>query len=473
MSFKFNFPVDDADRSSVDNDIFNSPDPENNSGANTNKNSQDNLFNAFSNSTNDQSASQLYQAPFSEVALEIPKVSAFEVDKICYGGNQNEFQKIIYKRQLADVQFQLAEEDTMNEISNQDEQQQGGGDEDVGVKKALMTEGKGASDLIAGVYEGGLKTWECSLDLLDYLTQRYPQLTSPSNSGNKQIQVLEIGCGSGLPTLHILKQSYENSNSSNGTKSNSGGRIHFQDYNRDVLRLVTIPNVLLNTVLTKSFENTTTSTNDDGENILSVDLDEIRGKLLVDNGIISQEEMEAKIREESDPEDDDDDDNDEDSEDDDSVEGINNKMTFLELSDQDTVTADSILTKSLTDTTNLDIRFFGGDWENVSHELQQRGYVYDLVLTSETIYNVESFSKLYNLIRTTLKRNSDSSSVVDKPVALVAAKTMYFGLTGSTLSFKNWIVENHGNEMDIETVWKSSGSMGREILQLSWNTSNN
>ena len=27
------------------------------------------------------------------------------------------------------------------------------------------------SDLIPGIYEGGLKTWECSLDLVDYLDQ--------------------------------------------------------------------------------------------------------------------------------------------------------------------------------------------------------------------------------------------------------------------------------------------------------------
>jgi len=27
------------------------------------------------------------------------------------------------------------------------------------------------SDLVPGVYEGGLKTWECSLDLVDYLDQ--------------------------------------------------------------------------------------------------------------------------------------------------------------------------------------------------------------------------------------------------------------------------------------------------------------
>lgn len=27
------------------------------------------------------------------------------------------------------------------------------------------------SDLVSGVYEGGLKIWECSLDLVDYIAQ--------------------------------------------------------------------------------------------------------------------------------------------------------------------------------------------------------------------------------------------------------------------------------------------------------------
>lgn len=30
------------------------------------------------------------------------------------------------------------------------------------------------SDLLPGVYEGGLKTWECSLDLVEYLESKRP-----------------------------------------------------------------------------------------------------------------------------------------------------------------------------------------------------------------------------------------------------------------------------------------------------------
>ena len=43
------------------------------------------------------------------------------------------------------------------------------------------------SDLVSGVYEGGLKVWECSLDLVDYIT-----LNKEKFEGKK---VLEIGCG--------------------------------------------------------------------------------------------------------------------------------------------------------------------------------------------------------------------------------------------------------------------------------------
>lgn len=43
------------------------------------------------------------------------------------------------------------------------------------------------SDLVSGVYEGGLKVWECSLDLVDYI------YANASLFENKTI--LELGCG--------------------------------------------------------------------------------------------------------------------------------------------------------------------------------------------------------------------------------------------------------------------------------------
>ena len=55
-----------------------------------------------------------------------------------------------------------------------------------------------ATDLLPGQYEGGLKIWECSEDLVSYLSTATPQALQ----GKK---VLELGCGAGLPGLLAFK----------------------------------------------------------------------------------------------------------------------------------------------------------------------------------------------------------------------------------------------------------------------------
>ena len=52
------------------------------------------------------------------------------------------------------------------------------------------------SDLISGVYEGGLKVWECTFDMVDYLQQI-------DMSGKS---VIELGCGQGLPGILAAKK---------------------------------------------------------------------------------------------------------------------------------------------------------------------------------------------------------------------------------------------------------------------------
>ncbi len=53
------------------------------------------------------------------------------------------------------------------------------------------------TDLISGVYEGGLKVWDCSLDLV--------QMVADEPQGIKGKKVLELGCGQGLPGIMALK----------------------------------------------------------------------------------------------------------------------------------------------------------------------------------------------------------------------------------------------------------------------------
>ena len=82
-------------------------------------------------------------------------------------------------------------------------------------------EGLRKSDLISGVYEGGLKVWDCTFDALSHI--------STSNEKKKDWlrgkSVLELGCGQGLPGILC---------GALGAKE-----VFLQDYNPEVITLVT------------------------------------------------------------------------------------------------------------------------------------------------------------------------------------------------------------------------------------------
>ncbi|XP_027336540.1 histidine protein methyltransferase 1 homolog isoform X2 [Abrus precatorius] len=81
------------------------------------------------------------------------------------------------------------------------------------------------SDLVPGKYEGGLKLWEGSLDLIKAL--RSDIKNGLISFGGKR--VLEVGCGHGLPGIFALLE--------------GAAAVHFQDFNAEVLRCLTIPNL--------------------------------------------------------------------------------------------------------------------------------------------------------------------------------------------------------------------------------------
>eukprot|EP00271_Cylindrocystis_brebissonii_P017149 TRINITY_DN4332_c0_g1_i1.p1 TRINITY_DN4332_c0_g1~~TRINITY_DN4332_c0_g1_i1.p1 ORF type:complete len:485 (-),score=95.49 TRINITY_DN4332_c0_g1_i1:388-1842(-) len=85
-----------------------------------------------------------------------------------------------------------------------------------------------SSDLVPGKYEGGLKVWECAIDLIEALRR---EMQDGHLLFRKKV-VLELGCGHGLPgILACLK---------------GATRVDFQDFNREVLTRLTIPNVEAN-----------------------------------------------------------------------------------------------------------------------------------------------------------------------------------------------------------------------------------
>ena len=214
----------------------------------------------------------------------------------------------------------------------------------------IVTAAENNTDLIPLVYEGGLKIWECSIDLVEYLLE--------SGMSFQDKRVLEIGCGAGLPGIYALLH---------------GAEVHFQDYNDDVIEYVTIPNVLLN---------------------------------------LSQQ----------------------------------NGQCQLELSTFDVV-----------ETVRKCCRFFSGDWGSVADFInpeRDRDLMYDVILTSETIYAVESHAKLYHFIKRHLKKPDGE--------AYVAAKTHYFGVGGGTRSFEKLVTTDALFDVSVCKVY--SDGVQREIL---------
>jgi protein-histidine N-methyltransferase len=90
------------------------------------------------------------------------------------------------------------------------------------------------SDVIPNIYEGGLKTWECCIDVVGYLSQ----LEGLPFRGRA---VLEVGCGTAMPTAYLLQSLFNEATHSSEKRTS----IHLQDYNKSVLELVTLPNLIL------------------------------------------------------------------------------------------------------------------------------------------------------------------------------------------------------------------------------------
>ena len=163
------------------------------------------------------------------------------------------------RRDLFDARFQLISSD-----------EPGNGDADVDETKNTVSKDSAAgpvedalsfldapSDLVPGVYEGGLKTWECSLDLVDCLDEILSGETQ-NLRGKRILEVrfvlrplfvqrlkcnhhksIQVGCGTAVPSIYLLSQLFSSS------EEGQNFEIHLQDYNDLVLRLVTLPNVIL------------------------------------------------------------------------------------------------------------------------------------------------------------------------------------------------------------------------------------
>lgn len=207
------------------------------------------------------------------------------------------------------------------------------------------------TDLISGVYEGGLKVWECTYDLLEHL-----EAEGEAFSGKR---VLDLGCGAGLLGILALRR---------------GAReVHFQDYNSTVIERLTLPNVLLNC---------------------------------------------------------EDDDDDDDSGDDDGGAGEGDEEGEKDGCPPPKRKA----TGPLRDSKLARCRFFSGSWTTFLTQMLNNDPPpkYDLIMTSETIYNTDYYPALHEVFHRLLDQGG---------LVYLATKAHYFGVGGGLYLFQNFVEE--------------------------------
>lgn len=117
------------------------------------------------------------------------------------------------RRDLFDVKHQLMSQDNLTETEQ--------------ILLGLTNE-----DLRVAKYEGGLKSWECTFDLIDVLEKK-------TAGGKFYNNVIELGCGTALPSSALLKKMLQQP-----TGLQQPHRMVLADYNESVLKLVTVPNLL-------------------------------------------------------------------------------------------------------------------------------------------------------------------------------------------------------------------------------------
>lgn len=255
---------------------------------------------------------------------------------------------VLYRRELFDIKHQLMTEADGSESVELD-----------------ILIGDTAEDLRKNIYEGGLKSWECSIDLVDYLARDSALLQASSC-------VVELGCGTALPSEYALSQYLL-------VGSHHGLQLILGDYNKSVLRLVTLPNLIL--IWSQ------VALNGDQRRQLQTGYENV---LLKDEELFLTPQL---------------------------LDEFHNEMQKRK----------------------IDISFISGTWGRQFNQLLLE-YLQPikeiLVLSSETIYQPENLPVVAETLLELFKAQ-DYRSIR----ALVAAKDIYFGVGGSIVDFENYMAK--------------------------------
>lgn len=106
-------------------------------------------------------------------------------------------------------------------------------------------------------------------------------------------------------------------------------------------------------------------------------------------------------------------------------------------------------------------QFYSGDWSSYISKTENENQTFDFILTSETIYNIQNYEKIINVLTTKLKPNG---------ICYLAAKSHYFGVGGSVRSFES-VLLSKCKQFQSETVFLTKENVSREILKISFKKS--
>lgn len=235
------------------------------------------------------------------------------------------------------------------------------------------------SDLISGVYEGGLKVWECTYDLLEQIEKE------GETFGGKA--VLDLGCGAGLLGILALKR--------------GARQVHFQDYNSTVIEQLTVSNVMLNCQ-----EDEEVDDNDDDNVGRGKGGGKMKTKQELKDGIPPQKKRATDV----------------------SQQPLLNKC-----------------------------RFFSGDWSTFLALVQKQDAQpkYDIIFTSETIYNPAYYPVLHETLDKLLAPDG---------LVYLATKSHYFGVGGGLHLFETF-VEQRGI-FSVDHLWDGKEGLQRHVVVL-------
>ncbi|PLB44729.1 hypothetical protein P170DRAFT_265659 [Aspergillus steynii IBT 23096] len=289
------------------------------------------------------------------------------------------------RREVFDIRTQLMAEDTADHENEQ------------------LIAGLEKGDIKPQFYEGGFKTWECALDLAKLVVSE-DHLSGSAGESLEGRHIIELGAGTAVPSLALFAQLFSES-----TPSGSQRKSHFTfaDYNSAVLRLVTLPNLLLtwNHIVTAQNSPLAEATSPEGQ---------------------TEEEEELDITPE-----------------------------LIESFEKD------LASRGIT------IEFVSGAWSPTFVDLvlssPEKAKSRTLILASETIYSPASlgaFSEtLLALLRAT-EANTQSR-------ALIAAKRVYFGVGGGVDEFLEVFKGVGGGELEVtEQLNIKSEGVGRVVLEI-------